>query len=117
MSNIKYQKININFDFFVAFLEVEFLRDFEYSKIEHIIERIVAFYTFQKNFSKKIIFKASKVDFLRCFPLEMCNFCHKYDGRIFVGYYSRIWVRYEYVFDYKMSDTNSSKIVGVGLKM
>ena len=88
------------------------MRDFEYSKIEHIIERIVAFYTFQKIFSKKIIFKASKVDFLRCFPLEMCNFCHKYDGRIFVGYYSRIWVRYEYVFDYKMSDTNGSKIVG-----
>ena len=63
LSNIKYQEISINFDFFVAFLEVEFLRDFEYSKIEHIIERIVAFYTFQKNFSKRIIFIASKVDF------------------------------------------------------
>ena len=41
----------------------------------------------------------------------MCNFCHKYDGRIFVGYYSWIRVRYEYVFDYKMSDTNTIRSI------
>ena len=64
-----------------------------------------------RKFSKKIIFKASKVDFLRWFPLEMCNFCHKYDGRIFVGYYSQIRVGYEYVFDYKMSDTNTIRSI------
>ena len=42
-----------NFDFFVAFLElIEFFRGYEYSKIEYIVERIVAFYTFRKNFFK-----------------------------------------------------------------
>ena len=98
------------------------------------------FFIFSKKFSQlyskdlKILYLLSrngkKVQifmFLRNFQLKfpkngaisskICHIWPKFDSRIFVRYYSRSQVGYEYVFEYEMSDTNSSKIVGVGSEM